>query len=181
MKKTTAKHHIALLLGLVVFMVGCASFDSSAHVHTENPLAEAQFDLFCSLAGEWQAVGGNHAAGASHVYRTIANGSAVVETAFPGEPHEMVTVFHIDGDQLVLTHYCAAGNQPRMIAGASSGKEVRFEFAGAGNMESLDEVHMHDASFDFTNPDRLLTTWSYWEGGEHTALMEVELVRVKSE
>ena len=172
---------LPLLLSLAVLTLGCASLGRSASVNAGNPSAQAQFELFCSLEGEWQAVGGNHAAGASHVYKTIANGSAVVETAFPGEPHEMVTVFHLDGDQLVLTHYCAAGNQPRMIAEAGSGKEVRFEFAGAGNMESLEEVHMHDASFDFTNPERLLTTWSYWDGGEQTSLMEVELVRVKAD
>ena len=47
-------------------------------------------------------------------YRVTAAGSAVMEVLFPGTDHEMVTVYHQDGDDLILTHYCAAGNQPRM-------------------------------------------------------------------
>ena len=47
--------------------------------------------------------------------RTTGGGSAVTETLFPGTAHEMMSVYHMDGDDLVLTHYCAGGNQPRMM------------------------------------------------------------------
>ena len=49
------------------------------------------------------------------VYSVIAAGSAVHEHMFPGGPHEMVTVYHLDGPDLLLTHYCAAGNKKLML------------------------------------------------------------------
>jgi hypothetical protein len=39
---------------------------------------------------------------------------------------EMVTVYHADGPDLVLTHYCLEGNQPRMRAKGAQGS--RFDF-----------------------------------------------------
>ena len=50
----------------------------------------------------------------SVVYKLTGAGSALVETQFPGTGHEMVSVYHLDGDDLRMTHYCAAGNQPRV-------------------------------------------------------------------
>jgi hypothetical protein len=40
-------------------------------------------------------------------YRVTGAGSAVVETLFPGTPHEMVTVYHARKGVLCMTHYCA--------------------------------------------------------------------------
>ena len=50
------------------------------------------------------------------VIKVTAGGSAVQETLFPGQPQEMVSVYHMDGADLVMTHYCMLGNQPRMKA-----------------------------------------------------------------
>src|SRR3954468_12502941 len=50
------------------------------------------------------------------VVKVTAGGSAVQETLFPGEPMEMVSVYHLDKGDLVMTHYCVLGNQPRMKA-----------------------------------------------------------------
>ena len=59
-------------------------------------------------------------------YAVTAAGSAVVETVFPGTEHEMVTVYHADGSDLVLTHYCMEGNQPRMRAKAARRLPLRL-------------------------------------------------------
>ena len=47
------------------------------------------------------------------VYGVTAAGTAVMEALFPETDHEMLTVYHLEGNDLVLTHYCAMGNQPR--------------------------------------------------------------------
>ena len=54
------------------------------------------------------------------VIKVTAGGSAVHETLFPGSAHEMVSVYHLDGADLVMTHFCALGNQPRMKADPKS-------------------------------------------------------------
>ena len=76
----------------------------------------AAFEKLKSLAGEWTGQTGQEGKvqEVSAVYKTTSNGSVVMETLFPGSPHEMVTVYYLDGEHLVLVHYCAAGNQPRM-------------------------------------------------------------------
>ena len=76
-------------------------------------------DRLKALAGEWVAAEDNEMAKKGDLvarYAVSAGGTAVVETVFPGSTHEMVTVYHLDGPDLVLTHYCMEGNQPRMRA-----------------------------------------------------------------
>ena len=92
------------------------------------------FEALKALEGDWE---GSRADGDSSVavsYRVTAAGSALIKTYAPGAEHEMVTVFFMDGDDLVLTHYCALGNQPQMKFEASDRPgEIRFAFAGGSN------------------------------------------------
>src|SRR5262249_8474112 len=54
-------------------------------------------------------------------YALPGGGTALVEPVFPGSAREMVTVYHADGNDLVLPHYCMEGNQPRMRARHATG------------------------------------------------------------
>ena len=86
-------------------------------------------DRFKALAGEWVAAEDGEMAKKGDLvarYAVTAAGTAVVETVFPGSPHEMVTVYHADGPDLVLTHYCMEGNQPRMRAKSAEGRPLRL-------------------------------------------------------
>src|SRR5262245_1647364 len=72
----------------------------------------ASLERFKALEGEWVAAESGEMAHAGDLmarYHVTAAGSAVVEEVFPGTPHEMVTVYHLDGKELVLTHYCMNG------------------------------------------------------------------------
>ena len=140
--------------------------------------ASQQFKQFLAMEGEWRIIGGDHSQGATHIYRTIANGSVVVETAFPGESSEMITVIHLDGPNLVMTHYCAARNQPYMVAEHPSGDKVHFRFERASDLNDPNAPHMRDASYHFIDRDRVNSTWSYWEGGKAVSHMNIELERV---
>ncbi len=98
-------------------------------------------------------------------YRVIANGSTVVETDFAGTDHEMFTVYTLDRGALVLTHYCAMGNQPRLKAVKDTGNSVSFEFVDGGNLASRDEKHMDSVTFEFLGPDHVVTQWRGYEKG----------------
>ena len=132
----------------------------------------AAFEHFKALEGEWQA---KNAKGEiiPMSYEVVANGSAVLER-FGGEEdshyRSMLTVYHLEGDDLVLTHYCMAGNQPKMRALAydpESG-EVHFEMVDATGLDDPAEGHMHKAVFRFTEADRHESDWTFQEGGQES-------------
>ncbi|HEU4689386.1 MAG TPA: hypothetical protein VFS23_13520 [Vicinamibacterales bacterium] len=107
--------------------------------------------------GDWVAgaSGAQHehgapAAGSRSVVsvKTKAAGSAVVHTYAQGTPGEMETVFHMDGDQLLLTHYCALQNAPvlKFVKSDKPG-ELKFEFQGGTNFDPAIDAHLHGSTF----------------------------------
>jgi hypothetical protein len=110
-------------------------------------------------------------------YAVTANGSAVVETIFPGSPHEMVTVYHADGPDLVLTHYCMEGNQPRMRARAPKGSRLEFAYDGGTNIDPARDRHMHSASFEFLGKDEIRSQWTELAEGKPVFVATSHLLR----
>jgi len=77
--------------------------------------AEEGFEKLKSLAGVWQSKSPDgHPLSIS--YEVVAGGSAVMETRVPVNEPSMISIFHLDGEKLRMTHYCSIGNQPRMLA-----------------------------------------------------------------
>lgn len=132
------------------------------------PDAADPFERLKALAGDWEDASGMPGGkGPVEVtYRVTGGGSAVVETLFAGTPHEMMTVYHRDGADLVLTHYCASGNQPRMRAKAPRGAVLSFEFEGGTNFNPARDMHMHQAKLEFVSGDELKSQWVAWKGGK---------------
>lgn len=64
------------------------------------------------------------------VYEVTANGNTVMERLFAGDPHEMITMYTLEDDAVIATHYCSFGNQPtmRLNAAKSSADELVFDF-----------------------------------------------------
>jgi hypothetical protein len=79
------------------------------------------FERMRALAGEWEGTyewsQGRSGGGQLRVsYFLTGAGSALVESLTQGGVTTMTTVYHLDGTQLRMTHYCAARNQPRLKA-----------------------------------------------------------------
>jgi hypothetical protein len=141
--------------------------------------ARAAFARIQSLAGDWE---GRSTKGWTETlrYRVIAGGSAVLETSFEAHPgEEMATVFHMDGDRLVLTHYCVAKNQPRLEATSirDGGRTVVFTFRDGGNIPTRDRGHMDSAVFTFDAPDRVTSRWSWYEAGKESWFEDIVATR----
>lgn len=133
----------------------------------QNKGAESCFEQLKTLAGDWVGTGPDGKEITVLRFRVSAGGSAVEETEFPGTDHEMITLFHLDGDHLVLTHYCHLGNQPRMQAtDASNPALISFECKGGGNLKSHDDAHMHAARYTFPGKDRLEAQWTLSDKGK---------------
>jgi hypothetical protein len=143
----------------------------------------AGLNRFKQLAGEWEGkeVAG-HEAGADvrASYKVTSAGSAVAETLFPGTPHEMITMIHEDGDALVLTHYCALGNQPHLKASdKAEGDQIVFKFAGGTNMKSDKDPHMHEVTYTFIDNNTFKSEWTHYNDGAAAGKAVFEFKRKK--
>ncbi len=145
-----------------------AASATAAALAAPGPAAGAKaaapaFDRFKALAGDWVAAEDAEMVKKGDLvarYVLTAGGSALVETVFPGSPHEMVTVYHADGPDIVLTHYCVEGNQPRMRARAAGGSRFDFEFDGGNNIDPRRDRHMHSATLELLGDDEIRTVWT---------------------
>src|SRR3954447_4760803 len=122
------------------------------------PASHPGLERLKKLAGTWVAADkdGKPTDKVVSVVKVTAAGSAVQETLFPGQPHEMVSVYHRDGADLVMTHYCVLGNQPRMKADPKSpANQLHFQFAGGTNLDPAKDKHMHGATLTFVDDDHV--------------------------
>jgi hypothetical protein len=153
-----------------------------AEKKAEKAPTHATLEALKALAGDWVQVGpdGKPTETVATSFKVTAAGSVVHETLFPGTPHEMVTVYHMDGDELVLTHYCAMGNQPRMKAAkGSDGKKASFVCTGVSNLKNEQLPHMHSAELTFVDAGHYKARWGTMDNGKETHVAEFDLVRKK--
>lgn len=149
--------------------------------HHEASAKPSQLDLMKKLAGDWTGKGkdGMQEFDAKVNYKVTSGGSAVVETIDPGGQHEMVTIYTMDGDDLVLTHYCMLGNQPRMKAEKGTPHKLVFKFVGGGNLKSEKDDHMHDMTLEWIDADHIKADWSFYKDGKSTMHAVFDLTRKK--
>jgi hypothetical protein len=169
------------LLAIALAFAPCVAFADEGH-HSAAA-ASPGFERFKELAGEWvgKSEKPDHAPGELHtIFKVTSGGSAVAETMFPGSEHEMINMIHQDGDDIVLTHYCALGNQPEMKAPDKvEGKDVAFKFARCGNMKSPNDTHMHSVTYTFVDKDTLRTKWVHYDNGKPAGDVVFEMKRKK--
>ena len=111
---------------LTVTLVLTAIALHGASSKSERSTDAAAFARLKTLVGEWEA---DTRMGKAHVsYELIAGGTALVERESADKMPAMLTVYHLDGDRLLLTHYCMAGNQPRMQARSFNPESGELEF-----------------------------------------------------
>ncbi len=141
--------------------------------HGSAVAASPQWEKVKSLAGEWQgyAMEGDKKIPTKVSIRLTGDGSAVMHSLDQGTPHEMVTMFHMDKDALMATHYCSAHNQPRFVAapGGDPGR-IAFDFKDGTNIHPGDG-YMKKLVIASVDADHHNEEWSYDQGGTlHTGI-----------
>jgi hypothetical protein len=128
--------------------------------------ARITFDALKALEGTWE---GKNSQGQQLkvTFRETAGGSALLSEILGGGHENMVSMIHMDGDRLLMTHYCGAGNQPRMSATlAPDGKSVAFDFIDATNLSSRDAGHMQHVLFAMPDADHHTEEWTFLDHGK---------------
>src|SRR5437667_12378406 len=128
--------------------------------------SEEAFDRLASLQGEWQGIADG--VNTTLIYTLTANGSTLMEQCRPEKGHEMITMFTIDGDHLIATHYCSAKNQPQMETPAISDvrKSLEFSLVRVTGLKSPDDFHNTGLTVIQEDNEHLTQEWSYQHKGK---------------
>jgi hypothetical protein len=128
---------------------------------------QKSFDQLKSLTGSWE---GKNIQGMpiQVTFRDTAGGSALMSEIHGHGPENMISMFHLDGpNRLLLTHYCGAGNQPRMAATtAPDGKTITFDFFDGTNIPSPESGHMQRVVIAMLDANHHTEDWTFLDHGK---------------
>ena len=161
--KGVRPHVVLLVLG---GLCGFWSGQALAEHPSQRPMP---FELVKTLVGTWQSskqvLDGQETITVD--YALTAKGTAVVERIFPGTPKEMVSIYTQDGHEMVMTHYCALGNQPRMKTSSPvTGNSITMSYIDGTGMHSVQDKHMHELTLTFIDDRHINHEWTVFEHGQ---------------
>lgn len=134
--------------------------------------AEQAFKQLTALVGTWK---GRFSDGREHSvnYRLSAGGTVLVETWTLSKVRESMTLYHLDGDSLMATHYCPQGNQPRLVL-ASNEDRMNFTFRDGGNLNVPGKSHQHSFWLQLKDNDHFQRNENYVENGAALKIAPIE-------
>jgi hypothetical protein len=151
---------------LIVGLLATGAFYGASPKADAPGAGPAAYARLKTLAGEWEA---DSDQGKAHLkLELIAGGTALVERETAGQMPAMETVYHLDGARLLLTHYCMAGNQPRLEAKSFNAEtgELQFRFLDITNLAAPGAGHMHDVLIRFVDDNHFQSEWQFFENGK---------------
>jgi len=183
---------LSFLLSLGTIAFGQTEFQQTSQNRPAPSEAQKSFTELKTLAGSWKGQVtinppmpdmGNSSVEVS--LRITSRGNALVhemkEDGKPSDPTKYdnpVTMFYLDGNRLLLTHYCDAGNRPRMVARTSpDGKTVEFDFLDVSGSTSYG--HMQHAVFTMVDENHHLEDWTFLMPGDKPVHARMELRRAQ--
>ena len=154
-------------LALLIILVATAAVALPQQMpKTSGPKSDAQkaFAKMKTLAGSWD--GTVMSIPINFTIRAASSGTAILHegNTEKGVPNHEITMFYVDGDRLLATHYCDAGNRSNMEGKMSAdGKSVEFNFLDVGGstkgglvkrmMFTMIDANKHVVEFTFIMPN----------------------------
>jgi hypothetical protein len=161
------KRVIAVFIASFTLWLGSARAQEHES-HGSKVVSTPQWESIKSLVGEWEGytMGGDKKYPATISVRMTGDGSAVMHWMGAGTPHEMITMFHMDKENLMATHYCGAHNQPRFqVVPSADPKKVVFEFKDGTNIRPGDS-YMRSLAITLVDADHHNEDWGYDANGK---------------
>ena len=151
---------------LATLVAATLVFGASMQAAPPESKHKAELEKMKSLEGVWEGEGsdGNPA---HFSYTVVSAGNTVMETIDHTHMAEMmVTMYHLDGDNLMMTHYCSAGNQPRMRLVSSTSNSLTFKMFDITNLASENDGHMSGVTITWKDKDHITSDWTYSKDGK---------------
>src|SRR5262249_41088031 len=149
---------------VIVGVLAWAAIGAAARAD-ELSKATAAFERLASLVGGWKGV--QDGTEFQVIYTLTANNSALMEEFRPKDGPTMVTMFTVDGDHLLATHYCAAKNQPQMATGTigdPQAKSLAFDLVRVTGLRSPGAWHNTALIVTMEDRDHVTQEWTYLFG-----------------
>jgi len=152
------------LLRAILLIVLATLAATAAFAQTD---AEKAFNAIKAMPGTWESKAADGRV-LQVTFKVTAGGSAVMSEILGQGPEDMITMFHMDGpNRLLMTHYCGAGNQPRMQASVSpDGKTISFNFLDATNLATPDAGHMQRMVLTILDANHHTEEWTFADHGK---------------
>lgn len=157
--------HLTIALLLSIFAANEVQASNTINV-------QQHFKQLQALAGKWH---GQYKTGGTHQvsYRLSARGSALVETWTMSKDSESLTIYTLDNDRLLATHYCPQGNQVTlMLSDVDDENRLHFEFLEGRNLH--DESGHHQTSFWVQVSDETFTRSETYAPNKNTQTATLE-------
>jgi hypothetical protein len=127
---------------LKALVVTCLLLSLPLASRADGAEAKAAFEQIKTLVGRWKTT--DPKGQTSVEIKLIANGSAVVETWTMSPTRQSMTVYTLDGDRLLATHYCPQGNAPRLAFTRTDASGAHhFSFIDGANLQDPEGAHEH--------------------------------------
>ena len=161
MKRTIGKQWLCI----IVAMAGAISLPAQTQPQDKSK-SEAVFKQLASFVGAWEAV--QDGVPVTETYTLTANGSALMAETKPGNEPAMITMFTVDGDHLMATHYCSARNQPQMVTGVPGdlGNGLSFSLERVTGLKTADDYHNTGLTITLDDKDHMTQRWTYFYKGK---------------
>jgi hypothetical protein len=146
----------------------CCAVPAFAHEEPKPAEMPKEFDTMKGLVGSWEGMNDMHGEkkNMTVTYEMTSGGTAIAEHLGVGTPHEMLTVYHKEGNSLGVTHFCAMGNAPQMHLKKAEANMLAFEMTKPLGISSMKEMHMHAITLKMPDADTLTQEWTNWENGK---------------
>ena len=151
---------------MVIVVAVFLSVTAEAAPPDQKDTFESAFERLKGLAGTWQKADGDDEVR----YYLTGSGSAVVEVF----ENSMSSVYHMDGDDLLVTHYCGANNQPRMKAvdyDPESGT-LKFDFVDVTNVADPDEYYTREVEIVFQDESHVEVRFNGLRAGQEFPVVQ---------
>jgi hypothetical protein len=151
----------------------------------EDNSAATAFGSLKALVGDWAGTlewtGARTGTGSMNAaYYLTGNGSALVENLIVDGATVMTSVYHLDGTDIRMTHYCGAQNQPRLKAERidSAHGALDFGFVDITNLRAPDAPHVRGLELRLIDSNHITVTFLFLSGDkasrERIALTRIE-------
>jgi hypothetical protein len=153
----------------LILLIALASTACVAQMHHEA-IPASGLDQFKPLVGSWK---GTDPQGKPLTlsYKMVSEDKTLMESlGMDGKEESMITMYHLDNEGVMATHYCSMGNQPRMRLDRKKSNDHTFAFVyrDATNLKSKKDPHINGLTITIKDKDHLFQEWSMIDKGKET-------------